>query len=217
MKTLLRQTVMLTAAAVLLLAAGCASMQPSPLNASLAGTTRYLCCNVHYETTSLSDANYYVGTTLPAGTPVQIDAVRARSVTFTALGSKFTLDQSYGAQQEPFETYLNKVLVIQDPNPVIARQPKAVQEAIRDSRVENGMTKEQVLFSLGYPPTHETSSTQSLIWKYWRNRFATFIVRFDANDKVSSLDGAPTTGVRIEPDKPAAAPAKAQGSKSKKK
>ncbi len=205
--------------AALLGLAGCAKMQPSPLNASLAGTKRYTCCNMHYETQSLSDANYYVGATLPAGTLVQIDEVRARAVTFSSEGKKLTLEQTYGAAQEGFEAYLNKVLVTQDPNPTIARQPKAVQEAIHDSRVEIGMTKEQVLLSVGYPPTHQTASTQSAEWKYWRNRWMTFVVKFDASDRVSSLDGAPTNGIKIEPEKPVVtAPAGApKGKKHNKK
>lgn len=204
---------------------GCAS----PLNASLAGTHRYLCCSVHFnpptESTvfihskyneppihgaprpaDLSDANYQDGTAmLPPGTALTIDLVRRRGVAFSMPGYRFTLNQEFGVN-EPFESYLNKVLLADDPTPAIASYPMAIQQAIHDSRVEVGMTKEQVLRAIGYPPTHETPSVAANDWTYWESRFRTFHVYFGSDGKVVSLNGGRTLNQPIEAASPSLVP-----------
>src|SRR5262249_7111941 len=44
---------------------------PNPLN----GATRYLCCNLYYEKTTISDVAYQVGTKIPFGTRVHVEHV----------------------------------------------------------------------------------------------------------------------------------------------
>jgi outer membrane protein assembly factor BamE (lipoprotein component of BamABCDE complex) len=61
------------------------------------------------------------------------------------------------------------------------------------------MTREQVLLSLGYPPTHGTPSLQDREWKYWWNPSSTYTVVFDGAGKVADVIGrpAPTAEVPI--------------------
>ena len=49
-----------------------------------------------------------------------------------------------------------------------------------------GMTKKQVLITLGYPPGHQTPSTEMDQWRYWKNRFNTMMLYFD-NEKLSHI------------------------------
>lgn len=49
-----------------------------------------------------------------------------------------------------------------------------------------GMTKKQVLITLGYPPGHQTPSIEMDQWRYWKNRFNTMMLYFD-NDKLSHI------------------------------
>jgi len=67
------------------------------------------------------------------------------------------------------------------------------------------MTRDQVLLSLGYPPTHRTPSLSGPEWTYWYNRWITFKVVFDDKGVVSNLIGgdALTKHVAIEPAKAA--------------
>jgi hypothetical protein len=175
----------------LLGAVGCKTSVPPAVVQEYQSRTLFTCCNIHYETDEITDANYFIGSTIPVGTPVQIQAMRSDSVTFTAGGTTVTLYQSYGTAQESFQQYLNKVLVPVDPKDQLAGYPTAVQEAIRDGRVERGMSKDQVLMSLGYPPTHRTASTASNDWVYWYNRFVTYRVQFDPAGRVSNVVGRP--------------------------
>jgi outer membrane protein assembly factor BamE (lipoprotein component of BamABCDE complex) len=58
---------------------------------------------------------------------------------------------------------------------------------IEQAQVEPGMTRDEVLMSLGYPPAHRTPSLDSPTWTYWANRWATFEVYFDG-DRVSRVN-----------------------------
>ena len=62
-----------------------------------------------------------------------------------------------------------------------------VVKLIEQAQVEPGMTRDEVLMSLGYPPAHRTPSLDSPTWTYWANRWATFEVYFDG-DRVSRVN-----------------------------
>jgi len=171
--------------------AGCrAALTPQALQ-TYQSRTLYTCCNIHYESGDINDANYYVGTTLPAGTGAHVDGAGRDSITFSAGGVQLTLAHKYGTDQESFQQYIDKVLVAEDPKARLATYPRAVQDAVREGRVEKGMTREQVLLSLGYPPTHRTPSLTLPEWTYWYNRWVTYKVQFDADGRVSNVIGRP--------------------------
>jgi outer membrane protein assembly factor BamE (lipoprotein component of BamABCDE complex) len=190
------------------LTASCRQAAPPPATlVQLEGRSLFTCCNLHYEKEDINDANYWVGKLLPAGTPVRIDKVTGDGVTFSAADVKLKLTHEYGTKEESLDQYLAKVLVANDPKPRIAAYPAAVRRAIAKAKVERGMTREQVLVSLGYPATHRTPSLQGKEWTYWYNpeaqpwynRWVTYQVVFDDAGKVSDVVGrpAPTAMVPI--------------------
>jgi len=171
----------------------------------------YTCCNIYYEGAEVADANYHAGSTLPFGSPVVVEKMTSDSVSFASGVTKLTLAQRYGQAQESINQYVDKILVPADPHLRFTTFPKAVQSAIQDGRVERGMSKEQVLMSLGYPPTHRTASTDLGTWVYWYNRWKTYNVIFDDQGVVDSIVGdAPTNNAPIVAPTPVptAAPAK---------
>jgi hypothetical protein len=62
----------------------------------------------------------------------------------------------------------------------------AFLEDIKAGKVTIGMTKKDVLASVGYPPAHQTPSLEGDAWKYWANRFSTTLVTFK-DGKVSEI------------------------------
>jgi hypothetical protein len=56
-------------------------------------------------------------------------------------------------------------------------------KAIKEGIIVDGMSKNAVLVAYGYPPEHRTGSLYANRWIYWRNKFATFAVCFDKNDR----------------------------------
>ncbi|MGH7953164.1 MAG: hypothetical protein ACREFE_14785 [Limisphaerales bacterium] len=57
---------------------------------------------------------------------------------------------------------------------------------IEAGTVAAGMSKKAVIAALGYPPKHKTPNLTGDAWRYWQNRFNTFIVHFE-NDKVTGI------------------------------
>ena len=175
---------------------------PNPL----VGQTRYTCCNMHYERPKIDDTNYQKGALIPFGTPVHILDVRQNLVKFQAVGHpEITLVQRWGRKTQSIEDYMSRVFVADDPRtrlrssaPATSGKKKDKRAAEREGRsdsvrklieqgvVEPGMTREQVLMSLGYPPVHRTPSLDAPAWTYWENRWVTFVVHFDG-DKVSRV------------------------------
>lgn len=194
-----------------LLVAGCHPKVSPEVLQQWQSRTLYTCCNIHYEGQTLNDANYYVGSTLAFGSPAVVEEMTDQSVTFNSGTTKLTLLHAFGTQQETGQQYFDKILVQSDPHLRYAAFPKAAQAAISDSRVERGMTREQVLMSVGYPPTHRTASTNDATWTYWYNRWKTYQVMFDDSGVVVNIVGdAPTRNdpVVSETPKPTPVPAR---------
>src|SRR5579862_488386 len=184
--------------------AGCKPALSPQVLQSYQARTLYTCCNIHSETGFIYDANYCVGTLIPFGSPAKVESAERKTVTFDAGGTKLHVQQYYTEQQQSFQQFLDKLLVPDDPKLTAAHFPRAVQAAIKDGRVEKGMTREQVLMSLGYPPMHRTPSLDATTWTYWYNSWVTYDVAFGDDGLVSQVTGnsAPTRNEPIKPDAP---------------
>jgi hypothetical protein len=186
--------------------AGCKPVLSPQVLQSYQSRTLYTCCNIHHESEDINDANYWVGTLVPFGSPAKVESASRNTVTFLADGTTLRVQHAYGTAQESFQQYLDKLLVPVDPRLEAASFPRAAQQAIKEGRVEKGMTREQVLMSLGYPPTHRTPSLNAPTWTYWYNRWVTYQVAFDDAGVVANVIGspAPTNNQPITPDAPPA-------------
>ena len=208
----------LVAVAALLVSCGRQAVSPQVLQ-QYQDRSLFTCCNLYHEGAELSDADYHVGTLLPFGTPVKVEKMTGRAVTFDANGTKLTLNHQYGTEQESAQQYFDKILVVEDPKPTVAAYPEQVRNAIREGRVEIGMSKPQVIASLGYPPTHRTANTSAPEWTYWYNRWVTYKIQFDDAGLVSRFIGTnvPTNNQPIVVAAPTPQPAKAKAAPAKKK
>ena len=189
---MLRRSLPATLALASLLAACKGPAVPNPMT----GQTRFLCCNLHYEKPEISDANYLKGTLIPYGTQVHVLEVRKNTVKFQAEGHPpITLVLKYGKDTLGMDEYLNRIFLREDPHAKLPKPGKDKKQAaaaermrklIEEGTVEPGMTKDEVLMAVGYPPVHRTPSLSSPNWTYWQNRWVTFEVYFDG-DKVSRV------------------------------
>jgi outer membrane protein assembly factor BamE (lipoprotein component of BamABCDE complex) len=165
--------------------AGCSMMDrgadtPNPLD----GQFRHTCCNIHYEKDVINDANYQKGTLIPFGTRVQIIQVRSNAVKFKPEGHPPLVWQlRFGRKNLSMDQAVDRLFVADDPRAKLRKTPDKTRKLIEQAAVEPGMTREQVLMSLGYPPAHRTPSLDVPTWTYWQNRVVTFQVFFDG-DKV---------------------------------
>lgn len=173
--------------------AGCqAGLQPqrdpAPREAAASSKPLYLCCNVRTESDWLSDGGFLVGRIIPAGTPVKLTGTNRGVANVEIDGKRYRLSNEFGARAEDFGKWLQKVLVDRNPGAKIASYPKPARDAIKSGRIARGMTKEQVIVSLGYPPAHATSSLDASDWTYMYNRWGRYIVRFNDAGRVRDVN-----------------------------
>jgi hypothetical protein len=184
------------ALAAAVLAAGVAAQSADDPEPKLSGFT---CCNLHYENDWISDANWSSLPMFPAGAPIKITDYGRYRIFVELDGKAMRLGLDYG-RSESLGQFARKIVVAQDPKAKIAAWPAPVQEAVRSGKIRAGMTKEQVIVSLGYPPAHQTPSLDSPQWKYWFTRVGTFIVLWDGQGRVREVVADPGTraGVLLE-------------------
>ena len=66
---------------------------------------------------------------------------------------------------------------------------KKIQDAIAHAQIVLGMSREQVLMSVGYPVSSENHNLEDKTWRFWLSSFQEFRVRFDDNGRVSDVEG----------------------------
>ena len=76
-----------------------------------------------------------------------------------------------------------------NPKAKLDRYPDKVRGAIRQGKVLPGMTREQVIMSVGYPPTHKTPSLQSSVWSHWTSRAGRYEVHWNSKGTVDKVVG----------------------------
>ncbi|MCG6971397.1 MAG: outer membrane protein assembly factor BamE, partial [Gammaproteobacteria bacterium] len=69
----------------------------------------------------------------------------------------------------------------------VAKLSAKDQEGISQGKALVGMSKQGVIYAIGYPPLGATPSTDATTWKYWFNRFNTFTVTFGADGIVTQV------------------------------
>jgi hypothetical protein len=169
--------------AAALVTAGAAAQSANDPEPKLSGFT---CCNLHYEGDWISDANWSSLPMFPAGQPIRITDYGRYRIHTEIDGKPMRLGLDYG-RSEALGAYARKIVVAQDPKARIAAWPAGVREAVRLGKIMPGMTREQVIASLGYPPTHQTPTLDAPQWKYWHTRIGTFLVVWDEKGQVRDV------------------------------
>ncbi|MCG8667981.1 MAG: hypothetical protein MI867_01085 [Pseudomonadales bacterium] len=90
------------------------------------------------------------------------------------------------AAAEPFSDHLKRYFGTECKSDRVAKLSKIDRQGIEKGKALKGMTKEGVIFALGYPARHVTPSTEADTWKYWKGRFDTMNIYFE-NGKVSQI------------------------------
>lgn len=149
----------------------------------------YTCCNLHYNGDWISDANWNVNPMIPAGAPIKLLSYGRYRAFVVVDGREMRLGQDYGREQEPLEAFATKWIVPQSPKDRIAKYPEKIREAIRIGKVAVGMTREQALIAVGYPPTHQTASLDAPVWNLWTTRTGRYQVIWSADGRIKEIQG----------------------------
>jgi hypothetical protein len=205
-------SIVLLAATAAMLAGACrrGEVKPDSPETSAGLSSGYTCCNFHYANDWINDGNYAELPMIPAGTPIKLNQIE-RYIAYVEIdGKPFRLGLDYGRTLETTEQWLNKLVVPDDPKARLATYAPAVRRAIQNGQIMHGMTKEQVIMSLGYPETDQNPRLDVPFWRYWRSSFGEYKVHWNSAERVSEISGhAETVALMTAPGHAAAAPAPA--------
>jgi len=152
---------------------------------------QFTCCNLHYKGDWISDTNESTLPMIPAGTPIVLQGFGFNRARVLINAREMRIGHDYGRKQESKEQYVAKLIVNDDPKTKIMKYPQRIQEAIVAGKVCEGMTREQVIISLGYPRTDATPVLSNSVWKYWTASWEEYLVIWGKDGLVQSIS-APT-------------------------
>ena len=150
----------------------------------------YLCCNMRSDGSWISDINYDIDAKkiIPVGTPLKVTGYGHYRVKVDINGKSQAIGNDY-SRDLALDVFAKRYVVPDDPAAKIAAYPKKIQDAIAQARLVLGMTREQVLMSVGYPVSSENHNLDDKTWRFWLNSFAEFRVHFDDSGRVANVDG----------------------------
>jgi len=160
---------------------GAALAQPMPQG--------WLCCNVYAERDWVSDIGYRDGENrlVPAGTPAKVTGWGRYRMTVEVGNERLRFGNDYSRKLSS-EQFAARLIVSEDPNLKLVTWPVEIQKAVREARVVVGMTREQVLMSVGYPVASENPSLGARFWRYWIATNDEYQVIWDDQGRVAAID-----------------------------
>lgn len=154
------------------------------------GQMYYTKANMCYERQNqILSINWHLGAILPAGTQVKVVGYGKDKIRFevSSMSASFTLINAKRYStinlEMLFKQYFSKDDIYAQGG-LISNFTQEEQENIKKGIISEGMSKEAVLVSYGYPPSHRTPNTKLDYWEYWKNKFKRDIVYFQYNKVV---------------------------------
>lgn len=146
------------------------------------GEKLYTQFSLMYEKNVHRTTNYRKGVLLPVNSEVSL-IKKTRKTIVVALdgGQQLTIENIEDYSGENIDGIFTRTFSPQKVD--LSPFSEMERNAIAAGEVKAGMSKKAVIVAIGYPPKHKTPSLQSNQWRYWRNRFGTFVVHFE-NDQV---------------------------------
>lgn len=159
----------------------------------------FLCCNMRTDGAWISDINYAENgkRVIPAGTQVTITGYGRYRVNTTMAGQRQDLGNDYSRDLD-LENFAKRYVVTADPKAALAKASPRIRKAVETQRLVKGMTREQVIMSVGWPVTSENPHIDNKIWRFWLSSFEEFQVKFDGAGKVVAIEGDSMVRNRIE-------------------
>ncbi|MHC1764928.1 MAG: hypothetical protein AB9869_11610 [Verrucomicrobiia bacterium] len=137
-----------------------------------------------YEDLRHRTTNYRKGILVPVNTQVQfVKAKRNDIVVQLPNGKQLTIENVEPYSGENLDGIFSRTFSTEKTN--LSGFTEAERGAILAGEVKPGMRKSAVIVALGYPPKHQTPSLESSQWRYWQNRFNTFLVQFEKDQVVA--------------------------------
>jgi hypothetical protein len=150
----------------------------------------YTLVNLHpdEEHARLYAVNYQQPGLIPLCTEVELLELTRKRLTFRVIErNKEYYYFNHKAAAEPFDRHLTRFFGRHCDLDEIRSLSEVDQAGIRKGSASVGMSKQAVIYALGYPPRHVTPDLDAAQWTYWKNRFNRMIVTFDEAGVVTDV------------------------------
>jgi hypothetical protein len=148
----------------------------------------FLCCNMHSDGQEISDIS--IGGpeqhVVPIGSPIRATSYSKHRVKVVVENKNQTLLNDY-SRDLPIEQFTRRYIVPDDPAVKIKSFPQNIQYAIAAGHLVKGMTREQVLMSVGYPASSEVPNLTSNEWLFWVTDKVQYRVKFDGQERLADV------------------------------
>jgi hypothetical protein len=150
----------------------------------------YTLTNLHPDPNrnKLFSVNFQQPGLIPLCTEVEIVKVKNRKIIFkvkdTGMEYKYLNHKTAG---EDLRTNAARYFGKECVKDKVTKLSEKDQLGISQGKALVGMSKQGVIYAIGYPPLGATPSTDVNNWKYWFNRFNTFAVTFNADGIVTQV------------------------------
>lgn len=189
MKTIYK-TLAITALVSSISACQTTSAPTKPLNFK-AGDKLQALVNIHgdFARKKLYAFNYQLTDIIPVCSEITVDKIQSKQITLTYQGQQYSYvwdkyTKSAGQSlADNFDLYFGKSC----DKATIDKLSKIDKQGLKEGVPIVGMSKQGVIFAMGYPPLHKTPSTEESYWLYWKNRFAKRGVEFSKEGKVTTI------------------------------
>ena len=141
--------------------------------------------NLHYDPAKpvFYSQNMQMPALLPMCTPVTVGVRTSSAIAFTVDSAQtaYTYELRHNATPEGLDSNFARYFGPACDSAAVKKLSDVDRRGIHTGQALVGMTKQGVIFAIGYPPKSHTPSTDGNAWRYWHSRFDTFLVYFDAD------------------------------------
>jgi hypothetical protein len=151
----------------------------------------YTATNLRYDGDWISEAPWLNQPLIPVGSRLKVVEYGKGRAQVLVDGKKMRMGIDHApADMENIRQFVARATTAQDPRPALAAYPQAVRNAVHAGRVIKGMTKEQVLVSLGRPRVEMVPELSAAEWAYVVPDNEVIYLMFDEAGVLKELDGS---------------------------
>ncbi len=145
-------------------------------------TDLYIAHNLWASDSKIGSVNHKIGKIIPIGSKVTNIIVNKNNISFITMNKNFKMKyQPKYWDNMNILLFLDKMFTIKTFKELTKDISNKNIGSIKSGYVTKGMTKLEVLLSLGYPPKHATPKLSLNTWTYWVGRSAKIKIEFDDN------------------------------------
>lgn len=155
------------------------------------GDTVEAAVNIHVEakTNHIYSSNYQFPSLVPVCSKFTIDSISTTQIKLTNNETQYTflLDEKSRQARHSLSQEFEMNFAKQCDSKKLVQLNEVDKKGIKEGKALIGMSKEGVIFAMGYPPEHATIYSSNF-WLYWRSGTAQSALAFSKEGKVYNIE-----------------------------